>query len=129
MKRTGIIFFAHGSKDPQWALPFEAMRVQLQTQAADIPSELAFLELMTPNFATAVERLAAQAVQHIRVVPIFLAAGKHLKQDLPQLVSVAQQTHPHLQFDVLPAIGESQLVRSAIVQIAVQGLAPTPSAR
>lgn len=119
-KQTAIILFAHGSRDANWRLPFEALANKLRLATPEIACELAFLELMTPDFASSVHTLVSQGIHHIRVVPVFLASGKHLKVDLPSFIAQSQQLYPHLTFEVLPPIGESNLVHDAIVQLALK---------
>ena len=111
---AAIILFAHGARDPQWAEPFHAIRAQLQAARADTSVELAFLELMTPSLETAVAQLAARGAQRIIVVPLFMAQGGHLKQDLPLLVGKIREQHPQLQLQVLPAIGDAPEILQAI---------------
>ena len=44
MNRSGIILFAHGARDPEWARPFARVRALLERRAPTTPIELAFLE-------------------------------------------------------------------------------------
>ena len=113
------LLFAHGSRDPAWGQPFEAMRARVQAARPDAPCALAYLELMQPDVAAACVQLAAQGVRRVRVLPVFLAAGKHLRVDLPELIAQAQAAHPQLQFEVLPPAGESAALQNAIVELAL----------
>ncbi len=117
---NGLILFAHGSRDPIWAQPFEAMLARIQQTAPDMPSALAYLELMQPDFATVAQQLVAQGVTHIRVLPAFLAVGKHLRVDLPEFVTQAQAAHPGLQIEVLPAAGLTDTLQNAMVELALK---------
>ena len=48
MRRTGILLFAHGARDPQWALPFEAVATRLRQQVgpdAGAASELSLIHI------------------------------------------------------------------------------------
>lgn len=116
---NGLILFAHGSRDPAWKLPFEAMLASVRAAQPHTPCDLAYLELMTPDFASVCADLQAQGARHIRVLPVFLAAGKHLRADLPELVAAAQAAHPELTFTVLPPVGESPTLHAAIVALAL----------
>jgi sirohydrochlorin cobaltochelatase len=111
---TGIILFAHGSRSPNWAEPFERMQQRVAAQRPDARVALAYLELMSPNLHDAIDALVAQAVECISIVPLFLAAGGHLKSDLPRLVDEAVERHPRLRVRVLPPIGESEAMLQAI---------------
>jgi sirohydrochlorin cobaltochelatase len=74
---------------------------------------------MVPDFATAVEQLWAKGVRQVRVLPVFLASGKHLRVDLPQLIQDAQSKHPGLNVQVLPAVGLTEEVQNAVVNLAL----------
>ncbi len=115
----GLILFAHGSRDPQWAQPFEAMLARVRAADPTLPCALAYLELMPPDFATVVEQLWAKGVRQVRVLPVFLASGKHLRVDLPQLIQDAQSKHLGLNVQVLPAVGLTAEVQNAVVNLAL----------
>jgi sirohydrochlorin cobaltochelatase len=51
MRKHALILFAHGARDPEWALPFEKIRALVSSQRPDLVVELAYLELMTPRLA------------------------------------------------------------------------------
>ena len=67
-----------------------------------------------PTIESAVAGLAAEDIAHITVVPLFLAQGGHLKQDLPRLLDDIRRQYPSLRIDVTPAIGDSQDLTNAI---------------
>lgn len=114
---TGILLFAHGSRDPNWKRPFESLLSETQRLASG-PVALAFLESMQPDFDHGIQALLDQGVRHIRVVPIFLAAGSHLRQDLPQMITAVQAAHPGITIEVTPAIGEVPQIQAAIAAFA-----------
>ena len=55
--KTGLILFAHGSRDPRWAEPFEAILEAIRARSPALPVRLAFLELMSPDLAAAADAL------------------------------------------------------------------------
>jgi len=114
MSDQAIILFAHGARDPEWAAPFGIIKRQLQAARPEMQVELAFQEFMTPSLEAAVAQLAAQGAKRIVLVPLFMAQGGHLKQDLPLLVVKIREQHPQLQLQVLPAIGDAPEILQAI---------------
>ncbi len=119
MRRTGILLFAHGARDPNWALPFEAvakrLRARTQDQASQAPGAapevtLAFLEFMTPDIATAGDDLAARGCTNVSVVPLFLGAGGHVRKDLPRLMGELAERHPQVNWRLCPAVGETDIL-------------------
>ncbi len=109
-----IILFAHGARDPLWAKPFERIRDQVKLLRPGMRVVLAFLELMDPDLPSCVASLAQQGVSEITLVPLFMAQGGHLKQDLPLLVKALQVDHPGVAIHVTEAIGESATLIAAI---------------
>ena len=69
---------------------------------------------MTPSLEAAVAQSAARGARRIVLVPLFMAQGGHLKQDLPLLVEKIRQQHPQLELQVLPAIGDAPEILQAI---------------
>jgi sirohydrochlorin cobaltochelatase len=114
--RKAIILFAHGSRDPAWAEPFERLRDSVKALAPGIDVEIAFLEMMHPNLAATVEALVSLGVQSIAVVPAFMAQGGHLKRDLPLLVEQVRQQYPGLTITLQPTLGEAQPVIDAMAR-------------
>lgn len=105
--RSAIVLFAHGARDPEWALPFEKIRAHIQqTLPATTPVLVAFLDCMQPTLDEAITRLSAEGISDVTLIPMFLARGGHLKQDLPRLLTQIQQQHPELTLHISPAIGE-----------------------
>ncbi len=111
---TAILLFAHGARDPSWAEPFRRIVARLRGQQQGARVELAFLEMMQPSLASAVAGLAAEGIGQITVVPLFLAQGGHLKEDLPRLLDDIRRHHPALRIDLATAIGDSEDLTNAI---------------
>lgn len=113
----GILLFAHGSRDPNWKRPFESILKQTEAQATG-PVALAFLESMQPDFAQGIATLASSGAKAIRVVPLFLATGSHLRNDLPELIAQAKAQHPGLEISIATAIGEADIIQEAVARYA-----------
>ena len=118
MSHAGILLVAHGSKDPNWKLPFEAIREETRRQFRG-PVSLAYLESINPDFVAAIDELAAQDVERIRIVPLFLAAGSHIRIDLPRLIGIAKSRHGTIEFELTSTAGESAMVQQAIASFAI----------
>ena len=68
--------------------------------------ELAYLERMSPSMDEAVAKLTAQGITQITVIPLFLAVGGHMRNDLPMIVKEIEQKYA-VSISVKPTIGES----------------------
>ena len=84
---------------------------------------LAFLELMQPSLPDCAAALYADGVRSLRVVPVFLGAGGHLKEDLPKIAAGIRARHADLEITVEPPIGEQPEVISAIAEVITAAIA------
>lgn len=110
---SALVLFAHGARDPAWADPFHRIVARVRRLHPQTRVELAFLESMQPDLASVIARLAPE-VHRVSVVPLFLAQGGHLREDLPRLIDSIRSKHPGLRIDVAPAIGDSEELTDAI---------------
>jgi sirohydrochlorin cobaltochelatase len=101
---TAVILFAHGAREAEWALPFERLRERLRASGTKV--EIAYLSSMRPPLEEAVAVLARQGATRVTIVPMFLAQGGHLKEDLPRMVADIRAMHPEVELAVTPALGE-----------------------
>jgi len=118
MQRATILF-AHGSRDPLWSLPIEAVARRMREINAAHRVECAFLELTAPDLPSAVQELVATGASEITIVPMFLGVGRHAREDLPLLMAALAQAHRQIRFHLQPAIGEDPRVLELMARIAL----------
>ncbi|WP_293752287.1 CbiX/SirB N-terminal domain-containing protein [Limnohabitans sp. Rim8] len=114
----GVILFAHGSRDPLWRLPIDAVAERMRVQQPGLPVAVAFLELTEPDLPQTVEVLMKQGVARVRIVPMFLGVGRHAREDLPELVQDLTEAYPQMSFELLPAIGQHPAMTALMAEIA-----------
>jgi sirohydrochlorin cobaltochelatase len=115
-----IVLFAHGSRDPLWRLPVEAVAARLRAQHPDVPVRCAYLELTVPDLPSAVGELVSLGASQLTIVPMFLGTGRHAREDLPALVESLRQAHPAVTFALQQAVGEDPRVIELLAKIAVE---------
>ena len=119
MDLPALILFGHGARDPEWARPFHRLQQILHERHPGQRVELAFLDFIKPPLDEAIGRLVAEGCRRIRVVPIFVAQGGHVKADLQRLTQEARARWPGLEIESLTAIGEVDGVLEAIADFAL----------
>jgi sirohydrochlorin cobaltochelatase len=117
--RSAIVLFAHGSRDPLWHKPMEAVAERIRTQSANVEVTCAYLELSQPDLPSTVSTLVAKAVNHITIVPMFLGVGRHAREDLPELVVQLKAQHPSVNFHLQAAVGEDARLLDMLAKIAL----------
>ncbi|MDF3823361.1 CbiX/SirB N-terminal domain-containing protein [Leptospira sp. 96542] len=120
----GYILFAHGSRDPLWRQPIEAVAARMREQLAPATPQgpvpvvaCAYLELMEPTLPDCVHQLLQQGVEEFTIVPMFLGQGRHAREDLPLLITALRARHPGLRFALRPAVGEDPEIVDALARL------------
>ena len=118
MKR-GIILFGHGSRDPLWRQPIEAVATRIQQLDPQVQVRCAYLEITAPDLPACVAAMCADEVRAITVVPMFLGVGRHAREDLPVLMTGLRGKYPDLELTLQAAVGEEPRVVELMARIAL----------
>ena len=121
MTRRGIVLFGHGSRDPLWRKPIEAVAARVCALKPGVAVRCAYLELTEPDLATTVDALMAEGIASITVVPMFLGVGKHAREDLPLLMDALRLRHPGAIFSLQRPMGEQQALIELMANISLGG--------
>ena len=137
---NGILLFAHGSRDPLWKRPMEAVAARIAQTHPQTAVACAYLELCEPSLPQAAADMIAhlelnatnsianysnnipanaQKSLTIRILPMFLGMGKHAREDLPEIAAQLRITHPQVHFEIAKAIGEDERVTQLLAELAV----------
>lgn len=117
-----VILLAHGSSDPKWCETFE--RLAAPTIAAVPDSVVAYMELAEPSMESIVANAVEHGCRHFTVMPLFLAVGRHLRKDVPEMISVMEKAHG-VKINLAPPVGENPQLGLAIREV-VEATLTTP---
>ena len=115
----GTVLFAHGSRDPLWRKPVEAIAHRARQLDPHRVIGCAYLELTEPNLKVCVADLVGRGVRRLNVVPLCLGVGKHAREDLPVLMTELKAIHPGVAFSLQSAVGEDERLVDLIAKIAL----------
>lgn len=121
-----LVLIAHGSPDPDWRVPLDAVLARTRATLPDHDVELAFLDHLTPSLDRAVGDFEAAGRLDVRVIPVFLSpGGGHIKRDIPALCARVAEAHPRVRVELVPgAIGaERDVIEAIAVAVARVGRA------
>ena len=118
MEDSRLVIFAHGSPDVRWRLPFEELTASLTERHGADKVRLAYMEFVRPSLADVVREAARDGKLHLRVLPLFLAAGAHVAEDIPRQIADAQGAFPQVKIELLKPIGEHPRVKELFREIA-----------
>ncbi|MGZ5180578.1 MAG: sirohydrochlorin chelatase [Ramlibacter sp.] len=117
-----VVLFGHGSRDPGWRAPMDAVAGRIRQRDPQVAVACAFLELQQPDLPSAVDGLVAAGATRITVLPMFLGVGKHAREDLPVLVNGIRRRHPTVALEVAQPVGESPDLLDLVATMALQRL-------
>ncbi|MGC3874176.1 sirohydrochlorin chelatase [Halomonas sp. GXIMD04776] len=111
-----LILLAHGSRDPRWRAPFDALADSLSGRL-ETPLRLAYMELCDPSLESVVAELVTAGYRHADVLPLFFAAGRHLREDVPRQIEALHARHETLTIELLAPVGEHPAFIDALASI------------
>lgn len=94
--KRALLLVAHGSRLPEANTEVAELTDRLR-EAAGGRYEIvthAFLEIAEPDIPTGIDVCVAQGAAQLWVLPYFLAAGRHVRDDVPALLDQARKRHP-----------------------------------
>lgn len=111
MSSPCIILLAHGSSDKRWCETFEKLAEPTLKSIQD--SRIAYMELAEPSMDTVIAEAVSRGTRDVIIVPLFLAAGRHLRKDVPAMIAELEKAHG-ASIRLAPPIGENPLLGQAI---------------
>jgi sirohydrochlorin cobaltochelatase len=124
MNSPRIILLAHGSSDKRWCETFEQL-AEPTLKAVD-NARIAYMELAEPSMDTVIADGVAEGSRDFTIVPLFLAAGRHLRKDVPAMIEELERAHG-ASIRLAPPIGENPLLGQAIRDVVMLQLEQAPS--
>jgi len=103
--RTALILLGHGSRASGAFEEMLDLVKHLQSRYPEILVLPAYLSLSRPDLLAATAQAAANGSVEIRILPLFFFSGKHVQEDIPRLVGLAQAAHPASRIVLLEAAG------------------------
>jgi sirohydrochlorin cobaltochelatase len=116
---TAILLFAHGSRDPNWRRPIEAVALEISQRQPAALVRCAYLELCLPSLPDAADDVISAGASKIKIFPLFLGVGKHAREDLPELVDQIRASYPGVPVELLATAGESPALIALMADIAL----------
>mmetsp|Transcript_14491 Transcript_14491/g.35044 ORF Transcript_14491/g.35044 Transcript_14491/m.35044 type:complete len:313 (+) Transcript_14491:89-1027(+) len=108
-KKVGVLLMDHGSRNSASNTRLEKMAELYQLTANydnddegdNIVVEAAHMEIVSPSIAEGLKKLLDQGVDEIICHPYFLSPGRHVTEDIPELL---EQAKKELKIDNIPMV-------------------------
>src|SRR5699024_10742619 len=96
--KRGILIIGHGSRSLDAQRTFEKVIDMVRQKVSHRVVEGANMELAQPDIPTAVKKMIEKDIKEIFIVPYFLYAGIHIKEDIPEIVESLSQEYNSVTF-------------------------------
>ncbi len=110
-----LIIVAHGSKMKSSNDEIVNIVEKIKSENSGICVFLGFLELTEPLFSSVLKNTIENNFKKIKIFPYFLAAGKHVSQDIPNEIEKFKKKNPNVEFILLPHIGQCVGIENMII--------------
>lgn len=129
-RRRAILLVDHGSKRQAANNMLISMRDTVAARLGeDAIVHIAHMELAKPSIEDGFKKCIADGVNHVVVVPFFLAPGRHSTTDIPAMTAEAAAAYPDCTFEIREHLGSHPSVADAVIDRAVNdGPSPTRTA-
>ncbi|MBE0618455.1 MAG: CbiX/SirB N-terminal domain-containing protein [Proteobacteria bacterium] len=126
---AAVILLGHGSRLPEANHGLDGVAREVAELLGGSQVEVAFLQLARPGLAEAADRCVAAGARSVAIVPFFLFAGAHVRDDIPQELERLRSRHPGIQFRVAPVLGGHPKLAEAAAERAQEAMAWESSPR
>jgi len=108
MNRKALLIVAHGSrKDESNSEIHELANNIVSKSNAFAIVEACFLEIAKPSIPEGLEICVNKNASEILIMPYFLAAGRHVIEDIPQIINEEKIKYPDISIKLLPYLGSN----------------------
>ena len=117
-----LLIVAHGSRRTASNDEVRQLAERVITQANIIFDEVsaAFLELAEPSIPDGLEACIKRGATEVVVFPYFLAAGRHVVEDIPAEIAPIVAKYPEVNVHVAPHLGQATALPEIIINTVQQ---------
>lgn len=104
--KKAVLVISHGSRSPKTKEEVQALLERLRRSRPDLIFELGFLELEEPSIPGGVDLCVQRGAREVAVVLNFLNSGRHVDEDIPEIIEGCRARHPGVCIHVSPPVGQ-----------------------
>ncbi len=120
--KTALLLIAHGSRQDEANADLRDVVAEIRKGGDYAVVEGAYLELAEPTIEKASARCVARGVERVVLLPYFLSAGVHVRQDLAAIRRKLAAGFPRVEFSLAEPLGPHPLLVQIVEERARQAL-------
>ena len=112
-----ILYICHGTRSKKGAEEAKSFLTRV-IERINVPiQEISFLELTEPSIECGFKRCVERGALEITVVPIFLLAAGHIKEDIPLALAGLQKKYPNVEINIKNPFGVQEEILDAMAEL------------
>lgn len=117
--KRALLLVAHGSRLPEANTEVVELTDRLREESGDRYEIVthAFLEIAEPDIPTGIDVCVAQGAVQLWVLPYFLVAGRHVRDDVPALLNQARERHPQVTICLCEHLGSASGLPELLIKL------------
>ena len=112
-----LLLVAHGSRrklsNDEVVILADKLKSNCSEQYAIVHA--AFLEIAEPLIPDGIKQCMDDGATSIIVLPYFLNSGRHVTEDIPEIVDNVRQLYPHIDINIAAHLGASDLMMDLLI--------------
>jgi len=101
-----VIVVSHGSRSEKTIEEIQRLVDSLREKNQNKQISFAFLEFDSPSIPDAIEASIKAEANEVLILLNFLNAGKHVDEDIPKIVKIAQEKYPQVMIQLSQPVGQ-----------------------
>ncbi|MDN3016999.1 sirohydrochlorin chelatase [Paenibacillus sp. BSR1-1] len=112
-----ILYIGHGTRSKKGAEEAKSF-IQRVIERINVPiQEVSFLELTHPFIEEGFRRCVERGATEVTVVPLFLLAAGHIKEDIPNTIFALRENYPHIPIKVKDPFGVQGILLDGVAEL------------
>ncbi|MED4226392.1 sirohydrochlorin chelatase [Neobacillus cucumis] len=112
-----ILYIGHGTRSKKGADEAKAFIARVSERVTVPIQEISFLELTEPSIEVGFSLCVQKGATEITVVPLFLLAAGHIKQDIPNVLDSLSMAYPDISINVKDPFGVQGAILDAVAEL------------
>lgn len=110
-----LLMIGHGSRADQANRGMISIASRIR-ETGEVPIvECGFLQLCSPSIEEALERCVEQGARRIHMIPYFLHAGVHIREDIPEVAAACRKKYPQVEILLGDPLGRDPLLARVVL--------------
>jgi sirohydrochlorin ferrochelatase len=112
-----ILYIGHGTRSKQGAAEANLFTESVIKKVDHPIQQMSFLELTEPTIEKGFDRCVQEGATDITIVPLFLLAAGHIKQDIPDTLAPLIEKYPNISITMADPFGVQGRILDAIAEL------------